>query len=360
MSKPIIKVAYADFWADFDPEHNIIADALREQFTLQRDDRAPDFLFFSNYGLRHLRYTDCVKIFYTGENMAPDFNQCDYAISACHMEFEGRNLYLPPCMATYRKEQAPTLPPLSAELVKRPFCSFIYSQARVGEGSKRRKAFCEKLMREYAHVDCPGAILHNVDAPELAARGDESNWNASKIRYLSKYKFNLAFENSDSSGYITEKLSDCYLGNTVPIYFGSCGNPAPFPKESMICVHDYADDDALIARIKEVNENDELYLAMLAANPLRHGMSCDCAPTLSAYLTPILKRGNHPFTKDVWEFGDAARLYRLRHGLSNMAARFRYLKTCITSAFIRDKIKAKEARRAMKYAMKDTQALLRR
>lgn len=59
-------------------------------------------------------------------------------------------------------------------------------------------------MAEYAHVDCPGKVLHNMDTPELAGRFN-TDWNASKLKFIGKYKFNIAFENSDSDGYMTEK-----------------------------------------------------------------------------------------------------------------------------------------------------------
>lgn len=348
MAKPTLNIAFADFWSGFNPQDNFITAALREHYELVLNEQHPDFLFFSNFGLRHLRYTDCVKIFYTGENLVPDFNQCDYALSACRMDFDGRNLYLPPCLITCTA--APALPPVTPEMAHRPFCSFIYSQDSVGEGSRRRKEFCRKLMDTYTRVDCPGRVLHNTDAPELAARGDVDNWNSSKIRYLGKFKFNIAFENSNAPGYITEKLSDCFLGNTVPIYRGSGGNPAPFPKEAMICADDYADDAALIARIKEVNENDELYLSLLAANPFRHGMSTDTRKLLADYLLPVLAKGNKPFDKDVWHFGDAARLSRMGQAAAPAALRLRYLWACLTGA-------PKERRHALKNAIRDLKQL---
>lgn len=355
MSKPNLRLAFVDFWSGFNPRHNIVTAALEPYYNLQEDRTDPDFLFFSNYGLHHLQYTDCVKIFYTGENLAPDFNQCDYAVSACRSDFSGRNLYLPPCFLGCSADSGATLPPVKPEMAHRQFCSFIYSQDSVGEGSRFRRSFCEQLSTQYARVTCPGRVLHNTDAPELAARGDVDNWNSSKIAYLSKFKFNIAFENSNAPGYITEKLSDCFLGNTVPIYRGSCGNPAPFPKEAMICANDFPTTEALIARIREVNENDDLYLSILASNPFRHGMNTDTAEMLANYLLPILAKERAPFDKDVWHFGDAARLARLGHGASPLALHLRYLATCMGSIFsVREgKAAARQRRHELKNALRD-------
>ena len=42
-----------------------------------------------------------------------------------------------------------------------------------------------------------------------------------KIDYVRRYKFAIAYENTEGlSGYLTEKLFDCLAGSTVPIYLG--------------------------------------------------------------------------------------------------------------------------------------------
>ena len=41
-----------------------------------------------------------------------------------------------------------------------------------------------------------------------------------KIKYLNSCRFNIAFENSNSSGYVTEKIFDAFQGRTIPIYWG--------------------------------------------------------------------------------------------------------------------------------------------
>ena len=42
-----------------------------------------------------------------------------------------------------------------------------------------------------------------------------------KIEALKDYKFSIIVENSIEDGYFTEKLLDCFLSGTVPIYVGS-------------------------------------------------------------------------------------------------------------------------------------------
>lgn len=56
----------------------------------------------------------------------------------------------------------------------------------------------------------------------------------SKTQALDSYMFSLAIENSAIEGYVTEKVTDCFLRGTVPIYFGAPDLGTFYPKESFI------------------------------------------------------------------------------------------------------------------------------
>lgn len=53
---------------------------------------------------------------------------------------------------------------------------------------------------------------------------------------LHSYRYSIAIENSTTPNYWTEKLSDCFLSLTVPIYLGAPNATEYFPAESMITV----------------------------------------------------------------------------------------------------------------------------
>ena len=303
-----IKAAVVDFAKT--RETNFLIKGIEHFCEIVDDVKAPEYVLYSCFGSSHLIYSNAVKIFICDENVYPDFNQCDYAIGSLRLNCGGRYLWFPPCFSTYLNRDLPNLPKLDYTMAQRKFCSFIYSQACIGQGAILRKEFCQELMK-YKHVDCPGAILHNMDAPELAKRGDSANWNTSKIQFLSNYKFNIAFENSSNDGYITEKLMDAYLANTVPIYYGSEGNVAPFPKASMICVNDYPDFESLMNKIIEVDQNDDVYMSMLKANPLRNGIVLNPSEMLKSFIVPIFKGEGKQYEKDPLMVSDAHRLTRL-------------------------------------------------
>lgn len=43
----------------------------------------------------------------------------------------------------------------------------------------------------------------------------------SKLQTLSQYRFSLCYENIRSPGYMTEKIIDCFVAGTIPVYFGN-------------------------------------------------------------------------------------------------------------------------------------------
>lgn len=64
-----------------------------------------------------------------------------------------------------------------------------------------------------------------------------------KLDILSKYKFCFCFENMKNvSGYVTEKIFDCFFAGCIPIYYGASDILDIVPKE---CFIDYRDYDSL-------------------------------------------------------------------------------------------------------------------
>lgn len=289
--KQALKIAFLDFWEGANISE-IISFLHLDEYDLIEDYICPDLVVYSCFGEKHLDYTHCTLLFYSGENVIPDFNTCDFAISSIKIQYENRHLWIPCSHISTIGYTPDCLQEITPVLLNRKFCSFIYGQDHVGKGSEFRRIFCEQLIKKYKHVDCPGRILHNMESQLLAKRDDLQNWHASKLLFLNDYKFNIAFENSDVPGYITEKLSDCYLANTVPIYWGSSADISPYPKESMICANDYNSIDELINQIIKVDSDDELYLSMLHANPFRDenkGQFPDFSQQIRHFIASILK-----------------------------------------------------------------------
>ena len=153
------------------------------------------------------------------------------------------------------------------DLYNRRFCNFVYYNYDQGNGAKLRQDFCSELMK-YKHVDCPGRVMNNMSNKEVGNRyGD---WKRKKIEYLKKYKFTIAFENERVRGNIDEKILQPLVAGSIPIYYGAEDIGDYINKDCFIDTRDFDDDwNAVIERIKEIDNDIEKYLHMVTASPIK-------------------------------------------------------------------------------------------
>jgi hypothetical protein len=81
---------------------------------------------------------------------------------------------------------------------------------------------------------------------------------------MGQYKFSLAFENTVQSGYVSEKIIEAMLCNTIPIYWGHADISRDFNPESFINLRDYWTIDSAIDRILEIDSSPKLHAEILA------------------------------------------------------------------------------------------------
>ena len=67
-----IKLKYTDYYDGFDPREHVLVKLLEKHYKIEWSDD-PDYLIYGVFGDDNIRYNDCVKIFYTGEDLCPDF-----------------------------------------------------------------------------------------------------------------------------------------------------------------------------------------------------------------------------------------------------------------------------------------------
>lgn len=245
-----IKLKFVDFWGHFDERDNGFLDVLRESFNVVLSDD-PDYIIYSVFGKKHLEY-DCIRIFFTGECMTPDFNECDYAMGFDHLRFGDRYARVPlySCLrntSTFRGLASRKVYSKD-DISGRGFCGFVVSNSLA---PAKREEFFHQLS-QYKQVASGGRFLNNVGGPV-----------SDKNAFVSQYKFNIAFENSSHEGYVTEKIVDAFAAGVVPIYYGDPRIVEDFNPKSFINVHEYPSFAAAIERVKEIDADDELYLQML-------------------------------------------------------------------------------------------------
>lgn len=245
-----IRINFVDFWGDFNIKDNFIIRALSRRYEIVISDN-PDYLFFGTFGYRHLNYS-CVKIMFIGENIAPDFNLCDYALGFDYIQFGDRYMRLP-LYCTYESfaSLAQTDLPSDEALLDRKFCSMVVSNNR--HASPHRERFF-RLLSEYKQVDSGGRLWNNVGGPV-----------ADKLEFIAKYKFNIAFENSSVCGYTTEKIMEPMVVDALPIYWGNPLVYKDFNAASFVNVNDFASMEDAVQYIVDLDNDDFQYLNKIKA-----------------------------------------------------------------------------------------------
>lgn len=185
----------------------------------------------------------------------------------------------------------------------RKFCNFIYANATGGIGAKLRIDFCRKLAK-YKQVDCPGRVLNNMPERSLAPRFTDrvsiaQNWAVEKMKFISNYKFSIAFENTAWPGFTTEKLFHPFLAGSIPIYWGNPDVGEYFNEKAFIICRDEDEDFCrTIESIKVLDKDPEAFLEMLSQPPLRDDYPIYWEDNLADFLAGIIDRGRCPFDKN--------------------------------------------------------------
>lgn len=261
-----VKIKFVGKWEGIRPEDNTVCYWLMKNgYEVQVCEDA-DYIICDIFGeppYEYCKYPQ-IRIFESGENYTPDFNVVDYAVCRYPISFGDRNFYQPGCTnpgehwhALAKKDRN-----YPAEFLKEKvyFANLVTSH---DSEHNARSIFFEKL-NAYKRVESPGSFLNNM--PD----GQKVNWkDDSKALFQRRSKFTICFESTSHYGFITEKITDAFFSDTIPIYFGSPNITEIFNKEAFINVADYPSLDAVVEKIKELDQDDEKYLAMLRQPILR-------------------------------------------------------------------------------------------
>ena len=114
--------------------------------------------------------------------------------------------------------------------------SVITSNKNFTQGHIDRIKFVEKLKAYYGD---------RLDVFGRGYRDFDDKWDV-----LAPYKYHISIENSSQRYYWTEKISDCFLCETFPFYYGCTNLDDYFPKESFqpIDIHNFEGTVNLIDR----------------------------------------------------------------------------------------------------------------
>ena len=247
-----IKLKYVDFWPEVNPDNYFFTEVLRKKFNVIISEE-PDYIFYGPFGNENLKYMDCIRIFYTGECVVPDFNFCDYAIGFDRITFPDRYFRLP---LFYLYDSNMLNQMMNKHIIdgnfqnRDKFCGFVVSNVN---GKFRNECF--ELLSMYKKVDSGGRYMNNIDLPEGVA---------DKEAFDREHKFSLCFENQSYPGYLSEKLPQAFAHGCIPIYWGDPTVGETFNEKAFINVNSYSSFQQAMEKIKYIDANNDEYLKMLS------------------------------------------------------------------------------------------------
>ena len=268
------RIGFVGFHSSFGARDCALVRMLRDHFSLEIVDtsagQVPDFLFFSVYGYPHRdpRYSPCCKIFTSEENIRIPWTECDYAVTGDYvLGMDDRHLRLPiyaktMIQSTDHPRRTLVKPARTSSEIeeifktKTKFCNFLVSNPH----SRPRLKFYE-ILSKYKKIDSGGEVLNNLGYRV----GD-------KLAFIKSYKFTLSLENSRHPGYVTEKIVEPMLSDSVPIYWGDRLvldteiNPRSIvdANEPFECASLTRHFEEVAETIARLDQDDDAYMAKMA------------------------------------------------------------------------------------------------
>jgi hypothetical protein len=145
--------------------------------------------------------------------------------------------------------------------IKTKQLSWVTSTKRFLEGHKRRMRFLHAISGKIKQLDLLGGGNYPIAEAMARIRNEEEKKNLGfkpiedKWEGLAPYKYSLAIENEVVPDYWSEKIADCFLSWTLPIYYGCMNLEDYFPKDSFIRI-DIENPEEAIDIIEESLRDD--------------------------------------------------------------------------------------------------------
>ncbi len=139
-----------------------------------------------------------------------------------------------------------------------------------------RSGFCS-LVASHDWNGIRGEIIDNLSTIDTISSGgrfrkntDDLNvlYSNNKYDFIRQYKFNICPENSNSSGYVTEKIFQAIEAGCIPIYWGSNNNPESkiLNQEAILFWNQRGDNNETFEKIMKLH-TDRVYFKQFIEHP---------------------------------------------------------------------------------------------
>jgi hypothetical protein len=254
-------IAMVNFWPGFSLASGFVGYFLSlifDSYAIVPAEQEADIVITSVYPPNQTRPYPEKTIAYIGENLRPDYRNCSYSISYDLDSYSGRNCRLP---GWYRHLSWPGYVrkplvinettihgfeplvdvdclyqprPLPSAADKELFCCFVASNME-----PYRMLAAERLA-EVGRVDVFGLVTGKP-------------YQDSKLELLSRYRFNLCFENSIFPGWYTEKALHAWVGGCIPLYYSDNWFVLDFNPRALINRINFRTLDEFVSHVASVN-----------------------------------------------------------------------------------------------------------
>lgn len=271
-----VSVNFYNMWGGFFPHDNLITNTLKLKYDVAVNVNNPDIVICQN--TESVRAHDITKEFVNKTKVIhwyveasdrignPNYDECNFSITSC--KFNHPNNIRIPLWSMYvdwfnnpyckGRNQAYLISPsmLIADKQKKDkdkFCC-ILTNNDLGYRKIAYPKFINFAISKGLLVESRGNFCQTM--PKL--NGDEKD----KIEFIRDFKFHLTFDNSDRSGWITEKLIHAFSESTIPIYWGGIDVEEEFNPHAFIHVRRFNTLDEVHQKVFDLYNDKNLFYEM--------------------------------------------------------------------------------------------------
>ncbi len=277
-----LRICIINFWHGFNYYDNIFIWLLKHKYNIIYDDINPDLVI--NGVNEYCKYKNSSIVYFCGEPTYPDLDnfKADYGLSCFyidnnkHFRFPIYLYYLYDFLKNgdiddfdyYFKKRDYNKDILKT---KNKFCCFIQGGRKEGYDQFRDDFYKKFISYNYKKIDCPGTRYNNM-AP-IGGGSNHEGLISSRIKreFIKPYKFIISFENASVvngyDGVMDVKVFDALTSNVLPIYWGNRKVNDELNNKCFINWYDYNDDDKVIQKVIEIDNNDDLYIQYMMEPP---------------------------------------------------------------------------------------------
>jgi GR25 family glycosyltransferase involved in LPS biosynthesis len=278
-----ITIGFTDMWPGFNYDSNFIIDCLRNEVKNDKiivkgvkyssHTESVNAILFGPYGEEWKSVSsDIPKIFFSAENWGvPNDKTIQLFLTSSKTE-DDTHIRLPTWMTfidwfSASKELpencddnpirlplhfAVTPHPISHD--KRPdFCAFVVSNPIC---EVRNEVF--KTVNAYRKVNSGGALYNTIGGQLSLKYPGGGCGDISKHKFFRSHKYTISFENSQSPGYITEKVLHSKMAGCIPLYWGDENTDTDFTPGSCVNLSNIKKPEEVVRMIEYLENNPEI------------------------------------------------------------------------------------------------------